>query len=173
MEINISADAVRELFDYDSTTGVLTRKPCAGTHWRPFPITHSRDPRGYLKTRIGDREYFVHRLVWLYVNGEWPKHEIDHVNRNARDNRIENLRDVPRAVNIANRRGWGKPKPERVKRRSAPGSVEFVKACRTKPYRARMLVDGKRINLGYFGTSEEALAALEAACQQSTGQLTA
>ncbi len=34
----------------------------------------------------------AHRLVWMWVHGEWPNGEIDHVNGNRDDNRIDNLR---------------------------------------------------------------------------------
>ncbi|XUG57626.1 HNH endonuclease [Bordetella pertussis] len=36
--------------------------------------------------------------------GAWPTQNIDHVNGDRSDNRIANLRDVPQAVNMQNRR---------------------------------------------------------------------
>lgn len=167
---DITADQARELFDYDSVTGVLTRKPCRGTCWKPFAITHSRDDRGrgYLKTSVQKRSYLVHRLVWLIVHGDWPTHEIDHINRDAGDNRIENLRDVPRKVNLANRKSWAKPKPAKQERKGPIGWVEKDPSSAVLPYRARFQQDGQRINLGRFTTPEEARAAL-AAFKPSTG----
>lgn len=43
-----------------------------------------------------------HRVVWFLHHGYWPK-EIDHINRDGRDNRIENLRDVSHHVNVMNK----------------------------------------------------------------------
>jgi len=51
-----------------------------------------------------DRKRFLeHRLVWLYVYGEMPKNQIDHINHCKEDNRIENLRAVSSYENNRNR----------------------------------------------------------------------
>lgn len=57
---------------------------------------------GYRIITINQVNYLAHRLAWLYVHGEWPKYEIDHINRKPSDNRISNLRDVPHHVNMKN-----------------------------------------------------------------------
>ncbi|MDD0156969.1 HNH endonuclease signature motif containing protein, partial [Shigella flexneri] len=57
---------------------------------------------GYNAINIDGVRYFAHRLAWLYVYGEWPKQEIDHIDRNRRNNAISNLRDVSRVVNALN-----------------------------------------------------------------------
>ena len=172
---DLTAERVRELFDYDPVTGIMTRKACAATRWRSYEVTRSFDPRGYIKTSVRNRSYFVHRLIWLFVHGQWPVHEIDHINRNPADNRIENLRDVTRKVNIANRKRWGKPKkpPTRTQAPSGSGCVFIDGAARSKPYRARIMIDKRTINLGRFDSAENARAALDAYRQQSTGKLTA
>lgn len=162
----LSAEIVRELFDYAPESGILTRRPCAGTNWRFYPITRSRDgDRGYIKTTVNKRSYFVHRLVWAYVYGVWPALEIDHINRNPSDNRVENLRDVSRATNLLNRTLRAK-EPKRLnetKRRhvlAGSGSVFMAKQARVKMFRARVQERGVRINLGYYMTPDEAWAAI-------------
>ena len=45
----------------------------------------------------------AHHIVWTWVHGEWPKGEIDHINGDRSDNRIENLREVTVAQNRTNR----------------------------------------------------------------------
>jgi hypothetical protein len=52
-----------------------------------------------VRIRIDGRLYKAHRLAWFYETGRWPKHEIDHINGDAADNRFENLRDVPHRQN--------------------------------------------------------------------------
>lgn len=49
---------------------------------------------GYWRVYINGKGYYLHRLVWLYHKGTLPINEIDHINRNKSDNRIENLRDI-------------------------------------------------------------------------------
>lgn len=57
---------------------------------------------GYLSINFKGKFVLAHRLVWVLHNGDWPQHEIDHLNGDPRDNRIENLRDVPHAINMHN-----------------------------------------------------------------------
>lgn len=48
-----------------------------------------------------------HRLVFLFHKGYLPQ-QLDHVNRNKADNRIENLRPATAAQNNQNCAGWTK-----------------------------------------------------------------
>ena len=53
---------------------------------------------------IDNRIYPAHRLAWLYTFGVWPSHHIDHIDGNKWNNRLANLRDVTRAVNMQNQK---------------------------------------------------------------------
>jgi hypothetical protein len=44
----------------------------------------------------------AHRLVWFVTYGKFPNGDIDHLNGDRSDNRIENLRDVTRRANLQN-----------------------------------------------------------------------
>jgi len=51
-----------------------------------------------------DKAFCVHRLVYETFVGEIPRgFEIDHINRNRLDNRLENLRVVTHKENVNNR----------------------------------------------------------------------
>lgn len=58
---------------------------------------------GYKYIRINGKNWAAHRLAWLYIYGVWPKNQIDHINQNRLDNRVENLRDVTIRENAHNR----------------------------------------------------------------------
>lgn len=84
-------------FRYDSETGEISRDD------RKNSIGKYLDKNGYRKVKVNGSPIFYHRIVWLLCNGDFPKYEIDHINRNRLDNRIENLRDVPHSINNRNK----------------------------------------------------------------------
>lgn len=46
----------------------------------------SIDSHGYLATTICNKFYRLHRLAWLYMTGNFPENEIDHINGIKTDN---------------------------------------------------------------------------------------
>jgi hypothetical protein len=48
------------------------------------------------------RQFRLHRLVFLYHHGWLPK-QVDHINRDKTDNRIDNLRPATNSQNCANK----------------------------------------------------------------------
>lgn len=60
------------------------------------------DNRDYRIIRVKGTLYYEHRLVFMMHNGYFPEYEVDHINRDRADNRIENLRHVTRLCNSRN-----------------------------------------------------------------------
>ena len=58
--------------------------------------------RGYRQVGIDGKLLYVHRVAWFLYCGVWPEGEIDHINGDKLDNRIENLRDVSHRENQQN-----------------------------------------------------------------------
>lgn len=56
-------------------------------------------------------DMLAHRVVFAFIHGKWPTHEIDHIDRVRTNNRPSNLRDVPHRVNMRNR-AVSVPRPE-------------------------------------------------------------
>lgn len=114
----------------------------------------SFDAHGYGQVKVDGALYKEHRLVWLYVTGEWPKDQIDHENHMRRDNRFENLREVDNIANHLNR-------PMQASNTSGFVGVHFEP--KHNRFVAYIAVDRKRINLGRFKTFDEAVCARRAA----------
>lgn len=49
---------------------------------------------GYRVFGIKGRQFRLHRVVWLYHYGKWPKGHIDHIDGNKLNNNIDNLREA-------------------------------------------------------------------------------
>ena len=100
---------------------------------------------GYRMIKVKEKSYLAHRLIWLYVHGNWPLHQIDHINHERDDNRIENLRDTKE--NDRNRSPY---------KNNSSGVVGVVWHKRRKKWRAQIRVNGKMVHLGDFKSKEEA-----------------
>jgi hypothetical protein len=57
----------------------------------------------YWEIKYRYKTYKAHRLAWLYVYGEEPKEDIDHIDGDTSNNRIENLREVAHSTNMKNK----------------------------------------------------------------------
>jgi hypothetical protein len=153
----LTAERLRELVHYDTASGVFTRLKVAtkfGTTSAHRRYTGRKlgtvDKRNNtVQIGIDGRVYFAHRLAWLYVHGKWPENEIDHINGDQTDNRLCNLRDVTRSVNMQNRR---KPMPGT---KSGYLGVEWSGTS----WRARIKKNKVRYELGCYPTPEEAFEA--------------
>lgn len=64
--------------------------------------THTVSTDGYVYVVIAGKRFPAHHLVWLHVYGELPSSEVDHIDRNKRNNAINNLRVPDKATQISN-----------------------------------------------------------------------
>jgi hypothetical protein len=97
----ITYERVHELLDYDPKTGIFTWK--VGRGGRRFGrVAGNKRSDGYIKIQIDGRSYLAHRLAWLYIYGYLPEHDVDQIDRDPSNNRIDNLREVSRTCNLRN-----------------------------------------------------------------------
>ena len=92
---------LKELFYYDRHTGLFIRKVTKGGQ-KKGTFSGSDQGEGYLRIRVDGKRYLSHHLAWLYIYGELPICEMDHINRDRSDNRIRNLRLEDREINTRN-----------------------------------------------------------------------
>lgn len=155
--MKITAERLRVLVRYDPETGIFTR--IATSRADHLGLRAGRLKNGYSAFSVDGKTFFAHRLAWLYVYGEWPKHQIDHINRDRTDNRIANLRDVTPADNAANA-------PASRASKTGLRGVYWRSGTRRRPYRAQICRNGKTRSLGHFATPEAAYAAYLAAAAE-------
>ena len=103
----ITAERLRELLDYDPETGLFTWRVTVNNRAWAGTVADAINHAGYNYIGIEGQRYLAHRLAWLYVHGNWPSKEIDHINRVRSDNRFCNLREATRALNARNKAGLG------------------------------------------------------------------
>ena len=111
--------------------------------------------KGYRAGRLKGRNYYEHRLIWLYHYGEWPKEHIDHINGVRDDNRIENLREATNQQNQFNKKSYGKT--------SKYKGVSWSR--QNKKWVAQYWYKSKIYYLGRYETEEEAAEAYRKATE--------
>ena len=139
-----SIEEVRDFFRY-SDGRLYWRKSPSKRHSLESRRAGCHDLQGYLCIQFKGRKLYGHRLIWILHNGPVPENlQVDHINRNRSDNRIENLRLVTASGNGQNHDHrvnvyWNGYVPRR------------------KPWAFHRMVNGRRI-FKWFATKEEALA---------------
>jgi len=146
--MTLTAELVRELLDYDPETGVfLHRTKRRGS--KQGSVVGTKTANGYRSVAIHKKQYLAHRVAWLYVHGEWPTGQIDHINGIRDDNRLCNLRDVPQNINMQNQRVAHKCKTS-----TRLLGVYYEK--KSGRWYSQIRIDGKSRHLGTFATDIEA-----------------
>ena len=142
----ITHQEILDHFDYNPVTGNLYRVLKSGS----TKLITSKNKDGYLQTGYDYRHYYAHRLAWMYVHGEMPKGQIDHINGRRADNRIFNLRQVSNRENQRN---------QRLREYSESGCPGVYATRKNLKWSARIRVDGSQINLGTYQLKSEAIKA--------------
>jgi hypothetical protein len=135
----LTAARLREVLNYDPETGVVTWLVRAANCIRIGDIAGCINPKGYHQVRIDRATYRTHRLAFLYMTGEWPPNETDHINGDKADNRWTNLRLATRSQNQANLR----------KMATNTSGYKGVRWHKGK-WEAKITVNGQQKYLGYF-----------------------
>ena len=131
---------LRELLHYDPDTGIFTSRTKRG-RFRAGTAMGTLGVKGRIQLHIDHKKHFAHRLAWLYVEGVWPSHEIDHINGVPTDNRISNLREATTKQNGENR---GK------QRNNTSGYKGVTWSNKSQKWQAQICHNGTRKYLGVF-----------------------
>lgn len=156
-----SVEYLRECFEYSPETGALIWKERPRAHfaldvgWRIFNAKFAGREAGYLSSKghfdlgltVGGvhLRFLSHRVALAMSTGSEPPDEVDHINGNPRDNRLENLRVGTHAENGQNLK---------LAKNNTSGymGVWFHKLRRK--WAATIHAGGRKYHLGLFPTPE-------------------
>lgn len=94
---------------------------------------------GYIEAQVQGKRFKAHHLVWYIHHGYFPK-QLDHIDGDRTNNKIENLRECTTVENARNRK--------KKNNRALPRNVYHAK---TKgKYRVYLTIEGKQISFGTF-----------------------
>lgn len=147
-------EELRKYFSYDPSTGILSR--IEGRTDRLGPIRAGRP-----SVRHDNKSYMVTHLMWALHYGYWPDQLIDHRDGSKYNTKINNLRQATHQQNQFNKVGFGQyPK----------GVVFKADARRSKPWSARIRINGRKVPIGAYATMEEAAEAYRQAAEKYQGE---
>lgn len=144
-------DRLRELFDYDSESGVLLRKRRSpqpnrwDSRWAGKPA--GRKGANHSRVLVDGEMFLIHRVIWKWVTGEDPPKDIDHRDLDPSNNRWGNLRLGGKTRNSQNRG---------LQRNNKSGHKGVCWIESRKRWLASIKIDGKQRYLGRHKTFEEA-----------------
>ncbi len=144
-----------ELVVYDPETGWLQNTEISQRGRKKGAYVGTPDERDYLVLQLDGVRYYAHVVIWFYVKGIWPTHEIDHDDEDKSNNRWVNLRKANRSQNSCNRGALSNNKL----------GLKWVSAKRNK-FMARVGTD----NLGVFDTAQEAYVAASTYAKNKYGE---
>jgi len=158
--MEITQETLKEFLWYDQETGDFYWRKVCTPKMKAWDKAGTLNSRGYVRIKIFGKIRQAHRLAWLYVYGNLPE-QLDHINCNKSDNRIQNLRPANHSTNGMNRGA-------QTNNKLGLKGVIFHK--RDKKFIANIRVLGKQKCLGYFNTAEEAHSAYIKASGELHGQ---
>jgi len=140
---------LKERLSYNLETGIFTW--ISSTHkQRVGQPAGCINTDGYRVININGYQYRASILAWLYVEGYWPEHEIDHKDRIRDNDKWDNLKHVTRLCNSINRK---------VFKNNKSGITGICFDTKRNKWRADIRISKKLIFLGRFKSITDAVLA--------------
>ena len=147
---DITQDYLKQILDYDPSTGVFRWKLSISRIAKVGAEAGSPNNFGYIRIGIKGKSHLAHRLAWVYFHGEWPQKWVDHIDGDKKNNRINNLRQASASENTHN---------TRTNRNKSSGTRGVDWHKKYGKWMARIQVEGKRKTIGFFDNLEDAAKA--------------
>lgn len=156
MSMDLTQEILRRWLRYDPETGNWTWIKSSSRSIKVGQVAGSLRQDGYRRIFFDGVFYYSARLAFFYMTGEWPKEQMDHINKDRDDDRWVNLREASSSDNNANRK---------------------MQSNNTSGYRGvswdymagKWDVRVNRIHIGFFDDIEEAVAARDLHAEEMQG----
>lgn len=157
----LTQSKIHSLFEYRED-GNLLWKVSSTNRVRIGDIVGYLNIAGYHRVQIDRKKYFLHRLIYMYHHGSLtPGMDIDHIDGNKSNNRIENLREITHSQNLMN---------AKINKNSKTGVKGVYFSKKAKKYQTQLVINGKNTYLGTYSTLEEAEKVMKEAREKYHGE---
>lgn len=147
---NLDFNWLKEHLSYNKETGSFKWIKSPGGGVKKDSDTGCKNGKNYIYIGIKGRVYLAHRIAWFLTYEVWPEQEIDHINKNTCDNRLQNLRLATRTQNNQNRKKFSN---------NSSGHTGIRWHKKDQLWNAYIGVDKKLIFLGGYQIIEDAISA--------------
>jgi hypothetical protein len=142
-------DYLNNIFNYEN--GNLYWKEKKGSNATEGKKAGCYNHTGYFNVEINYIKYRLHRVIFMWHHGFLPQ-EVDHINGNKIDNRIENLRASTKSQNLRN---------SKIRKTNTSGYKNVTWRKDIKKWSVSLRAFNKNKHIGFFENLE--LAGLVAA----------
>jgi hypothetical protein len=156
----LTQERLKEVLRYDPETGLFYWLECRGRRQIDRPAG-TKDASGYNVIGVDGVRYRANRLAWLYMTGEHPDENVDHIDGATWNDRFANLRSCSHSDNQKNMKRH---------RDNGSGFKGVYTATKGRTWFSQIFSDGKFHYLGSFATKDEAASAYDAAARSLHGE---
>ncbi len=155
----LTQQILKDSLHYNQKTGIFTWiKSGSG---RELGSVAGSSTLGYIRIAINGKRYQAHRLAFLYMTGNFPVLDIDHINGKRNCNIWQNLRECTKSQNRFNTN----------KNRNNTSGFKGVTFDKSKnKWDAYAMVNNKRYRIGLYATAALASAEREEFCKTNHGE---
>ena len=150
---------IKEYLQYNEETGELIWIKTPSNAVKVGDVAGNINPDGRKRIQFFNKLYYSNKLTWLLKTGRYPDEMVDHKDNNPSNDKFDNLRLANNQTNHQN---------QRLRSDSKTGYKGVSKA--KNRFQARIVVNGKRLNLGCYSSPIEAAIAYDNAAKQYYGE---
>ena len=160
--MTITKKRLKDVLSYNAETGIFTwNVNLRGKAAKIGFVAGTPSIRGSVHITVDGKKYLAHRLVWLYIYGEFPDDMLDHIDGNPLNNKITNLRECNNTQNGRNR----------LAQNNNTSGFKGVSWHKTRgKWRASITLHGKHHHIGHFDSAEKASSAYESYTKEIYGE---